>query len=333
MTERPRVVVILTGGTIAMLPDPVTGAAVPTLDGAKVLARVEGLDELAEVEPLDWGLVPASHLRFAQILAIGALARGALERPDVAGAVIVQGTDVMEETAFAWDLLHGSAKPLVVVGAMRDAGAADYDGPANLRAAVRVAAGTELRGQGVMVVMGGAVLPADDVSKTHSAKLDAFRAPNEGPLGRVEGGALMVTRRRAHRRRLPSIPEAAAEPVELLTAVVSTDGGALRRAVAGGARGLVVEGTGTGNTDPDLLAAASEAMAAGIPVVLTSRCASGGVGPAYGFPGGGATWQAAGAIMGGTLSGPKARVALALGLGAGLGREALGALIEGSPRA
>ena len=34
--------VIFTGGTISMLPDPVTGAAVPTLDGAAILARVPG---------------------------------------------------------------------------------------------------------------------------------------------------------------------------------------------------------------------------------------------------------------------------------------------------
>ena len=50
------------------------------------------------------------------------LARTALERPEVRGVVVVQGTDVMEETAFAYDLLVDSPKPVVVVGAMRSAG-------------------------------------------------------------------------------------------------------------------------------------------------------------------------------------------------------------------
>lgn len=127
-------------------------------------------------------------------------------------------------------------------------------------------------------------------------------------------------------------PESAAEPVALLTAVVSTDGELLRAAVGQGSRAVVVEATGSGNTDPDLLAAAVEAMEAAVPVALTTRCASGAVGPLYGFPGGGRSWQDAGAIMAGTLSGPKARVALALGLGAGLDRAGLGELL-GEPAA
>ena len=61
--------------------------------------------EIAEIEPIDWGLVPASHLSFDQVLEIGGILADQLGRPDIDGAVVVQGTDVIEETAFAWDLL------------------------------------------------------------------------------------------------------------------------------------------------------------------------------------------------------------------------------------
>jgi L-asparaginase len=104
------VVVVFTGGTISMLVDPATGAAAPALDGAAILARTPGLDAIAQVEPVDWGLVPASHLRFDQVLDIARILRDALARPDVAGAVVVQGTDSIEETAMAWDLLVDSPK-------------------------------------------------------------------------------------------------------------------------------------------------------------------------------------------------------------------------------
>jgi L-asparaginase len=119
----------------------------------------------------------------------------------------------------------------------------------------------------------------------------------------------------------------AAERVHLITAVTGMDGTLLEAAVAAGADGLVVAATGAGNTSPGLLEAATRAMDAGLPVALTTRCGAGQAGTAYAFPGGGATWVRAGAMLAGSLSGPKARVALALGIGAGLDRDALAALI------
>jgi L-asparaginase len=175
--------------------------------------------------------------------------------------------------------------------------------------------------------MDGRILPADDVTKTDSQSIDTFQALNAGPLGSVAAEEVRLERPRQERRMLLEWPAAAAEPVALVTAVVATDGSLLRAAVEQGCRAVAVEATGAGNTDPDLLAAAVEAMEAGIPVALTTRCASGAVGPFYGFPGGGRSWHEAGAIMAGTLSGPKARMALALGLGAGLDRAGLGALL------
>ena len=305
------------------------GAAVPRLRGEDILARTDGLDAIAEVEAVDWGLVPASHLRFAQILDIGRIIASLTARPDIDGVVVVQGTDVLEETAFAWDLVHESDKPVVVVGAMRDAADPAWDGARNLRDAVAVAADPDARDRGVLVAMAGLVLPARDARKTHSRALDAFQAPDAGAIGRVVGGRVELGERSERPPHLPAIPADAAEPIPIITAVVATDGDLLRAAVERGARGIVVAATGSGNTDPDLLAAAREAMAAGVPVVLVTRCGAGGVAPAYGFPGGGATWQAAGVIMGGTASGPSARVALALGLGAGLDDGALRRLIAG----
>jgi L-asparaginase len=109
--------------------------------------------------------------------------------------------------------------------------------------------------------------------------------------------------------------------------VVGMDGSLLDAAVAGGAEGIVVAATGSGNTTPELLAAAERAMGEGIPVALTTRCVAGRAAPTYAFPGGGATWFRAGALPTGYLGGPKARVAMALGLGAGLDHAGLAALL------
>jgi L-asparaginase len=321
----PRVAVIFTGGTISMRHDPVAGGNVPVLSGADILAQVPGLAEIAEIVAIDRGLTPASHFSFRELFGIHEAIEAASADPQVDGTVVVQGTDTIEETAFFFDLLHGGRKPVVVTGAMRASSAPDYDGPANILDAVRVAANGAMAGAGVVVVLAGSIEPADDVTKTHTTAFDTFRSLNRGSLGRVEEGRVEVFRERGPRRHVDAT--SAAERVHLVTATVAMDGTPIDALRAAGADGFVVEATGGGNTSADLLAAAERAMAAGLPVVLTTRCPSGEASGAYAFPGGGATWLRAGALLAGHLGGPKARIALALGLGAGLDRVGLAQLL------
>ena len=324
-----RVAVIFTGGTISMVASAEAGGRVPTLDGAAILARAPGIDQIAELVPIDLGRTPASHFTFEQLFDIGSAIRRSQADTTIDGVVVVQGTDVIEETAFFWDLLLDGETPVVVTGAMRAASDVDDDGPENLRAAVRCAASHELRGQGVVVVLDRAVNQADDVTKTHASALDTFQCLNVGPLGRIEGDRVRVSRARGARRHIAT--DRAADGVQLVTAHVAMDGSQLDAAAANGARGIVVEATGAGHTSASLLAAAERAMGQGIAVALTTRAASGAAGAGYAFPGGGATWVRAGALLAGHLSGPKARITLALGLGAGFDREALGTLLGDPP--
>ncbi|MGQ0608357.1 MAG: asparaginase [Chloroflexota bacterium] len=309
----PRVAVIFTGGTIAMRSDPGSSGNVPTLGADALLATVPGLAEIAEIEPIDWGLVPASHLSFGQVLDIGAILANQLARADIDGAVVVQGTDVIEETAFAWDLLPLPPKPIVVVGAMRSASQDGYDGPENLRNAVAVAADPSLKDQGVVVAMAGEIHGADDVRKTHTHAYATFQSPNTGRLGSVSNGMVTLARRR-RLSRLPRMPEWAALPVPIVGVALD----AAPALIDPSAAGLVVAATGGGNTAPTYLEMARPLLDAGLPVVLTTRCASGQVMPGYAFPGGSSQWWEAGAIFAGTLDAWKARVLVALGVGAGL---------------
>ncbi len=330
-----RVAIVFTGGTISMGFDPVAGGNVPTLDGAAILARTPGLDSIAEVVPIDRGLKPASHLSFEDVLEIGRSVQGALDDPSIAGVVVVQGTDTIEETSFAWDLVLRSPKQSVVTGAMRAPHEDGFDGPSNLRNAVTAAASPLLRNAGVVVTLAGTLEPADDVTKLHTTAFTAFGSPNGGTLGRVVDGRVVLERPRGPRRRL--VAGGGAGRVHLLTAGIGSDGALLDAAVAAGADGIVVAATGAGNTAPGWLAAAERAMASGVVVALASRCPAGAVSTAYAFPGGGATWVRAGALRVGSLCAIKARVALALGLGAGLSREGLATLladpVPGAPAA
>ncbi len=327
-----RVAIVFTGGTISMQPDAAAGGNRPLLDGAAIIARAPGLDQIAELEPIDWGLVPASHLRFAQLLDLARLLGAQLGRPEIDGAVLVQGTDTLEETAFAFDLLLRSPKPLIVTGAMRHALAPDYDGPRNLADAVRCAISPDLARMGTLAVLGGLILAADQVVKMHTTAIDTFRSRDGQPIGQVGGDGVHVAHARPPRRRLPAVPEVSVEDVHLVTAVTGMDGTLLRLLRPLRPRGLVVAATGSGNTSADLLDAATELIGDGTIVCLTTRCPTGTASADYAFPGGGATWQRAGALMS-ALDGPRSRVALALGLAAGLDRATLGELLGGEEQA
>ena len=324
-----RVAILFTGGTISMVADAAAGGKVPTLDGAAILARAPGIGDIADLVPIDLGRTPASHFSFPKLFEIASAIRRCQADTTIDGVVVVQGTDVIEETAFLWDLVLDGDAPVIVTGAMRAASDANDDGPENLRNAVRCAAAPELRGQGVQVVLDGTINPADGVTKTHASALDTFQCLDTGPLGRVVGGRVVVERWRGPRRSL--VTDRAAEGVLLLTAHVAMDGALLAAAASLRPPGIVIEATGAGNTAGTLVDAAGRAIEQGIVVAFTTRCAAGAAGTGYAFPGGGATWQRAGALLVGHLSGPKARIALALGLGAGLGRAELGKLLADPP--
>ncbi|HEX7197212.1 MAG TPA: asparaginase [Candidatus Limnocylindria bacterium] len=309
----PRIAVVFTGGTISMRSDAGSSGNVPTLDAEELLASAPGLADIADIEPVDWGLVPASHLSFDQVLEIGGILLRQLARPEIDGAVVVQGTDVIEETAFAWDLLPLPPKPVVVVGAMRSASQDGYDGPENLRNAVAAAADPSLAEQGVVVVMAGEIHGADDVRKTHTHAFATFQSPNAGRLGVVADGRVILQRSRRP-MRLPRIPHRAALPVPILGVALDATPAAVDPAAAA----VVIAAAGGGNTPPAYLDLARPLIERDIPVLLTTRCPSGRVLPGYGFPGGSSQWWEAGALFSGTLDALKARVLAALALGAGM---------------
>ena len=314
--------IIFTGGTISMTVDPASGGATPSLSGGGLLAQVDAAG-MPELRTIDWGQLPASQFGFDQVLDIGKVIQGEADDDHVDGVVVVQGTDSLEETSFAWDLLVHTDKPVVVVGAMRNASQKGFDGPDNLRNAILAAANPALRGTGVTVVMAGQIHGADDVVKTHTTAYATFDSPNFGPLGYVGPTGTRLARTRVP-VRLPRVPRAVEASVALVVAVL----GMSETAIAGehGAAGYVIASMGAGNTDARILAAARGWLSQGLPVVLTSRCPSGSVQSGYGFDGGSSTWYEAGALFAGTLNPIKARVALVLALAAGLDSRELAAL-------
>ena len=309
-----RVLLITTGGTIASRRDAASGHVVSTVGAAGLRGTLHDPLDGIELEAEEFCNVSSFALDLPTVLGLAGRVAERLRGNDYAGVVVTHGTDTMEESAFMADLLVGSDKPVVFTGAQRPFDAPDPDGPRNIADAIRLAASDEARGLGALICFEQEFHAARDVIKSHTSRVDTFISSEHGKLGEIDGEHVVVHRRPTLRRSF-AMPEAVAE-VELLKLAMGTSGGFVAFAVANGASAIVIEGFGRGNAPPAVTAAAKEAIAQGVPVIMTSRCQRGRVKPVYGN-GGGKTLAEAGVIFAGDLSGVKARILAAVLLGLG----------------
>lgn len=311
----PVVQIITTGGTIASRIDPATGAAFPVMRAAELVAQIPELARHAEVRVDEFGLIPSWDMTPAIAARLARTIQSAIAAGKVDGVVVTHGTDTMEETAFALDLLLDCKEPVVMTGAMRNASQAGADGPRNLLSAVRAAASAGMRGVGVAVVMNDQVHAARYVTKSHTTATDTMLSPGVGPIGTVDDSGVWL---RWRPTRLPPMPLVEPEPrVYLIRMAAGMDDLFLRALRSERARGVVIEGSGAGHMPGRWKGALAQLLESETPVVLTSRCGRGRVVPIYSGDLGGVTLREMGVIPAGDLSGLKARIALMFALGAG----------------
>jgi L-asparaginase len=320
LTAQPPVspiTVLALGGTVSMTPpEGMSGGVAPQLTAADLVASVPGLEKEADLELQDVRRIPGAWL---QIEDIAELAQTLNEqaRAGAPGFVVTQGTDTLEEVAYLLDLLYEGHAPVVVTGAMRNPAMAGADGPANLLAAVRVAASTQARGLGVLVVFSDEIHAARHVAKVHSTSTHAFASPDAGPIGHVIEGRprLHFTLPRHTPLRLPLRTTAS---VETLEATLGSDGAVLRH-VGDVVNGLVIAAFGAGHV-PKTWVEPLEELAARMPVVLGSRTGAGSVLTAtYDFAGSESDLLKRGLISGGALGPRRARLLLLALLRTGAG--------------
>ncbi|HEU4570419.1 MAG TPA: asparaginase [Gemmatimonadales bacterium] len=307
---------LTTGGTISMRHDAAAGGSVPALQGSDILARVEGLDRIAPVEVENWGLYPASHLDLSRLWALRERVRELLAGPTPPqGIVVTQGTDTLEESAYLLARTIPRDRPVVLTGAMRNADHVAWDGPDNVRDAVRVAAAAESAGRGTMVAFAGQILDGQHAVKVDAAELEAFEASQGQPLGIVSDGRVVFTAP-APPPRFVVHPSGLTARVAMF-AVTPGDDGALLDATLGQYHGAVVVAFGAGNVPPGAGAAIERWLQAGYPVVLATRCRRGQVAPVYASEGGGARLLASGATPAGPRTAAQAWMELTISISAG----------------
>ena len=198
--------------------------------------------------------------------------RAAMDDPQCCGVIITHGTDTAEETAFLLDQTLSSAKPVVLVGAMRAADAIGSDGMRNFANAVRVASDPDAAGRGVLLVMSDRVFAARDARKAHTENVDAFEGFPRGPVGHVTPTSLEwfgPAWREGEGARYSFFVDM--PKVSILYAYAGMSADNVAQALDGGAKGIVLAGFGHGNAPRGIRDALASAVAQGVPVVRASR--------------------------------------------------------------
>ena len=133
--------------------DRVKKAPVPAISGEDLVATVSGVSKYARVEVDNVSNVPSDYMGPPRWIALTNEVNRALAWPEVAGVIISHGTDTLEETAYWLDVTINSDKPVVLIGAQRNASEPDFDGPRNLLNAVRICVDPQSKGKGAMLAM------------------------------------------------------------------------------------------------------------------------------------------------------------------------------------
>ncbi len=310
--SKPKILILSLGGTITMTVS-TEGGITPTLTAENLIDSVPQLANVASLEATTRFSLPGASLSQEQLVEVACLLRQKFSE-DFDGAVVVQGTDTIEDTAFVLDLLVGTDKPVVVTGAMRGPQSPGADGPANLLSAVTVASNGSMRGLGVCVVLNDEIHAARWVQKSHSAFPSAFESPGTGRIGVVTEGRVELFM--TPKRSLPLIDLSTLSvdipKVAQVSLGLGEDGRILLALKNLGYSGAIVEGMGAGHIPASAVQAVSS-LITHMPVVLCSRVRSGRVfNRTYGFSGSEIDLLKRGVFSGGHLNASKARHLLAL---------------------
>jgi len=250
---------------------------------------------------------------------LGEVVRASLSNPAVLGLVITHGTDTIEETGVFLQLTCGNyaqslGKQVILTGAMLPSNAPPADGPSNLLDAIRWAS-TPLDNcpGGIYAVIDGRGCMAMDLAKRHGSALNApIQASPSSSVGLINPSWLwgVKAKEAAWTEDLP-IPNGNEWPwVEILTSHAGARSETIALWLNSQVKGLVLAGSGMGGFHDAWRDTLVTAVKKGIALVRTTRTGAGAT--STDIP----EKDLDGCLASGTLSGPRARIALQLALNA-----------------
>jgi glutamyl-tRNA(Gln) amidotransferase subunit D len=257
-TGLPNISIITTGGTITSKVDYRTGAVHSLIKPEELIANIPELAKLANIKIVSpfskWSedLSPQDFQKIANAVAIE-LNKGA------DGVIVTQGTDTLHFTSASITfMLKDLSKPVAVVGGQRSSDRGSFDGAQNLICAVHYCLSNIAE---VAVVMHANsdddfcyALRGTKVRKMHSSRRDAFRPINCLPLAKIDPkkGVEILVKDFKKKTNKKTIVDIKLEPkVAMIKYYPGLQPDILDYYIDKGYKGIIIEGTGFGNTGTD----------------------------------------------------------------------------------
>ncbi|GAA8169942.1 type II asparaginase [Helicobacter pylori] len=278
----PTIALLATGGTIA-------GSGASASSGSyksgelgikELLKAIPSLNKIARIQGEQISNIGSQDMNEEVWFKLAKRAQELLDDSRIQGVVITHGTDTLEESAYFLNLVLHSTKPVVLVGAMRNAASLSADGALNLYNALSVAANEKSANKGVLVVMDDNIFSAREVVKTHTTHTSTFKALNSGAIGSVYYGKTRYYMQplRKHTMKSEFFLSQLKIPLPKVDIIYTHAGMTLdlfQASLNSHAKGVVIAGVGNGNVSAGFLKAMQEASQMGVVIVRSSRVGSG----------------------------------------------------------
>ncbi|MGX7106972.1 asparaginase [Hutsoniella sourekii] len=305
-----KIAFLSTGGTIAMQEE-ASGLATNQLTSKDLLAKANLHDQEIEFIEIDYKNIASPHVLPVNVIEIKELIEEAYRVHGIDGAVITHGTDTLQETAYLLDITMDLDIPVVVTGAQRNSSLPSSDVAANIIDSVLVAASPAAKGLGVLVVFASDIIPGREAVKTHTSRVDTFKAPEFGPIGTVSNNRVIIQRKPLLRDHYQVGKDFAKQDVCIIPTYQGQDARPFYHAIQDQVSGIIIEGVGAGHVTERMVEGVEAALEAGIVLVICSRVGHGRLFEStYGYYGSESHLRQLGVILGEDLSADKLRLKL-----------------------
>ena len=288
MNNRPKILIVYTGGTIGMIENPATHSLEP-FDFSHLLQNVPkikmldfDIDHYEFPKPIDSSdMNPQYWGEIAEVI------RKNYE--DYDGFVVLHGTDTMAYTASALSFMFENLdKPVIITGSQLPIGEVRTDGEENLIAALQIAATRDKKGlpmvREVAILFDNDLLRGNRSTKYSADNFRAFTSNNYPPLANI---GLTITfhpenMRRPHSSGALEVNTKMDSDVIYLDLFPGISESTVRHILSTpNLKGVVMKtfGAGNGPTGQWFQSLLKDAIARGIVVVNVTQCMTGSVLP------------------------------------------------------